>query len=373
MSNILPKSELNDFEVRNILNKFGGKTDNVFGSKYRKTANPNKWSKKKPTKYYKLISVKGDEEPKQWQADNGLCGFVKSSVIFTDIDSLVEAHKNGGIYIYELPTGGESYPFRSGDFLGYNAEAKCPIWSFEREGEIVANNSSSSMSFNILGNSDIDEDSNLLMSDILPDSITSLSTYFFGVIVTDNQGTYKAFCKSLSTVGIEKGFRLSAVLSHSQLGWAGDYVAYPCFVSPDNNYAACPMPSISFKIANSVDDFMVGWMDNTGYCYRGAKFTFGAQLAYNNPFGGAKVRIYVIVINQNFQETEVGSYDEITLPKVTTDRGYYDFTTTKAVQYNAGDRFRLRVYYGNQFLNTDDIELGEPTMEEPMIISNEED
>jgi hypothetical protein len=122
-----------------------------------------------------------------------------------------------------------------------------------------------------------------------------------------------------------------------------------------------------------VDDFMVGWMDNTGYCYRGAKFTFGAQLAYNKSFGGANVRIYVIVINQNFQETEVGSYDEIALPEVTTDRGYYDFMTTKVVSYNAGDRFRLRVYYGSQFLNTDDIELGEPTMEEPMIIRHEED
>jgi hypothetical protein len=371
---ILPNTNLTVSDIRDTLNANGGTTDNEFSSLFKAAANHNKWSKEKPTKYYKLLFAKGNEEPKQWQADNGLCGFVKSSVVFTDRDSLVESHKSGDIYIYELPTGGESYPFRIGDFRGYSTKAKSPILNFEREGEIVANNSSSSMSFNILGNSDIDEDSNLLISDILPDGSTSLEDYYFAVVVTDNSGDCKALCKSSSKIGTSKGFSRSATLTYSQLGLAGSYIAYPCFVnSLGDEYVACPMPSISFKIAASADDFMVGWMDNTGYCYRGAKFTFGAQLAYNNQFGGAKVRIYVIVVNQNFQETEVGSYDEITLPEVTTDRGYYDFMTTKVVSYNAGDRFRLRVYYGSQFLNTDDIELGEPTAEEPIIISNEED
>ena len=125
---IIPIREVRKIDVRDTLNANGGVVDDVHSSMYRSAANIDKWSKKKPTKYYKLIFAKGDEEPKQWQADNGLCGFAEDSVVFSSTDALVDAHSNGDIYIYEPPIGGD-YPYRLRDFSGYSAKAKSPIWS----------------------------------------------------------------------------------------------------------------------------------------------------------------------------------------------------------------------------------------------------
>ena len=368
---ILPNKNLKVSDIRDTLNTNGGTTDEKFSSLFRKSANINKWSKKKPTKYYRLIFAKGDEEPKQWQAENGLCGFTEDSVMFNSKDSLVDAHSNGEIYIYEPPTGGD-YPYRSGDFRGYSTKAKSPIWSFERVGEIVANNSSSSMTFNILGNSDIDEDSNLLMSDILPDGVTPLSSYYFAVIVTDNSGNYKALCKSLATIGTSKGFSSSAVLTYSQLGMAGSYIAYPCFVdSSERRYVACPISVINFDIKTSVDENKLGWMDGTGFWSLGENFTCTGQLAYTKSWEGTTVFIALQINGNDYSGRQV----VLSKDSQSSDGKTYYMTYTRSIKMavSSGNTYRLRVGYGSGLLNNDYLDLEESSNIEPLNVSYEED
>lgn len=346
---IIPIREVRKIDVRDTLNANGGVVDNVLSSMYRAAANIDKWSKKKPTKYYKLIFAKGNEEPKQWQADNGLCGFKYDSVVFGSTTTLANAHSNGDIYIYEPPIGGD-YPYRLRDFSGYSAKAKSPIWSFEREGEIVANNSSSSMSFNILGNSDIDEDSNLLMSDILPDGNESLSTYYFGAIVTDSGGNFKALCKSSSTIGTSKGFNRSAVLTYSQLGLAGSYIAYPCFVdSSERVFVACPISEIYFEIKTSVDAEKLGWMAGTGFWFMSDKFTYTGKIGYTSSWEGQQVYIALQVNGVD------KSGETITLSKdsMSSDGKTYYMTYSNSIRIavSGGETYRLRCGYGSNMAN----------------------
>lgn len=368
---IIPIREVRKIDVRDTLNANGGVVDDVHSSMYRSAANIDKWSKKKPTKYYKLIFAKGNEEPKQWQADNGLCGFAEDSVVFSSTDALVDAHSNGNIYIYEPPIGGD-YPYRLRDFSGYSTKAKSPIWSFEREGEIVANNSASSMTFNIMGDSDIDGDSNLLMSDILPDGSTSLGSYYFGVIVTDSRGNFKALCKSSNTIGTSKGFSRSATLTYSQLGLAGSYIAYPCFVnSSGNKYVACPISEIYFDVKASVDENKLGWMDGTGFWSSGVYFTYTGQLAYTKNWEGTTVFIALQINSEDY------SGEQVVLSKdsQSSDGKTYYMTYTRSIRMSvsSGNTYRLRVGYGSGLLNNDYLDLEESSNIEPLNISYEED
>lgn len=57
MTKILPNTNLQDHAIRNTLNKGGGRTDNDFGSKFRKTAKINKWSFYKPVTHENLFSL----------------------------------------------------------------------------------------------------------------------------------------------------------------------------------------------------------------------------------------------------------------------------------------------------------------------------
>ena len=58
----IPNINLHGYLVRNTLNRGGGRTDNVHGSKYRKTSAINEWSKFKPVVSPKIIMAEDDEE-----------------------------------------------------------------------------------------------------------------------------------------------------------------------------------------------------------------------------------------------------------------------------------------------------------------------
>jgi hypothetical protein len=114
----LPNYNLDDYEVRDTLNEHGGVTDNVFGSKFRRTANVNKWAYHKPESYDSIFAM-SDHERKM---NNH--GFDVTSIT-GNIEELFEKAANSWVYI--LPTGGEHSPFRIGDFRGYNPNAKPPF------------------------------------------------------------------------------------------------------------------------------------------------------------------------------------------------------------------------------------------------------
>lgn len=122
MATISKEGELKDHVLRDFLNKEGGKTDNVFGSKFRKLANINKWSRYKPVSYNKVTAL-SEQELKL--ANYGLSNYHMGRTT-TPKELMDLAIQGTDFYPYVPPKGGESSPYRSADFRGYNADAEPP-------------------------------------------------------------------------------------------------------------------------------------------------------------------------------------------------------------------------------------------------------
>lgn len=381
MSEILNEYNLADHDVRDFLNKEGGRTDNVFGSKFRRTANVDKWSKRKPTKYRGLIIETGNEDPKQWQADNGLCGFAEDSVIFGVLDELVKAVENGNIFVYELPTG-DPYFYRMGDFRGYNPKAKSPIWSFEASGQIDLNAANNNYAtFTILGDKDIDEETNLTLQDIIPTSATSLSEYYFGVVVVKNGSIVKHEVLP-ERIDNGKGWTKSVSVSSENITEPGDYMAYAMLVSPDGKkFVPCPIKGAPFKVIYTDPSSKLGWYDMPGYNYYvqiGGRKDFHGRLAYFNgedntvSFEGMRPTIYAKVYH-NDGTSETLTYETITLVKTESNGNvnYMDVSLSARSSTQDGDRFTLEVAFNTGSYNYgDEVTLYSKSNIEPL--NNEE-
>lgn len=129
---IIPNKNLKDYELRNTLNKDGGKTDNVFGSKFRLLANINPYAKFKPERNQTLFELTNEMR----KEDN--YGYRIPEL--TDTTTIIEAYNGTTIpddwgkpddkcielnhgWWYMLPHGGETEPFRNGDFRGYKSDS----------------------------------------------------------------------------------------------------------------------------------------------------------------------------------------------------------------------------------------------------------
>lgn len=112
MSDILPITNLDDYEIRDTLNKYGGVTDNDFGSKFRKTAKINKWSFYKPVNHENLFSLTDQDF---YDVNDGF-----EYTEYTSFDDLAIDLTNNNVWRYNPITK----PFRMGDFRGYDPDAK---------------------------------------------------------------------------------------------------------------------------------------------------------------------------------------------------------------------------------------------------------
>lgn len=347
------KSPVKLIDVRDTINAYGGSANNSLLSFFQQNDN-NKWAKWKPVK----MNIRFTED--WYLADNGLCGFTEESVLFTDTDSLVAAHDNGEIFVYDPPTGGAVAPMRLGDFRQYLYTAINPIWSFEYTGQMETATPTSTSVFTILGNGDMDSTYNLRLSDLEVDS-EPLSNWYFGVVVTNSSGSVVSVAKSTSTIGSAEDFTSSVTLTASSFS-AGSYTAYPCIISATGKqYVPCPIDPVSFKVVAAIDEGAVGWMAGTGYWVQyGGKKTFGGQLGYNEKYGGISVNIEIYIVHSD-GTTETLSVEDVTLPSITDDTGYYDYSTSQASATQEGDMFYAKVSYGSNYALSDTIELVEIT------------
>lgn len=119
MAAILPNINLKDHEVRDYLNKGGGKTNNSFGSKFKPSADVNKWAFFKPESHPNLFKLSDYE---RYLNNHGLD--VSAATYGTIGDKF---GKMGELWAYIPPKGGQDSPFRSADFLGYNDYAVAPF------------------------------------------------------------------------------------------------------------------------------------------------------------------------------------------------------------------------------------------------------
>lgn len=341
-------------EVGQVLQGAGGVVDVYYAPSYfTENAKINKWSKYKPTKYRNLIHATGSETPKQWQSDNGLCGFKDDSIVFNSAASLVAAYRAGSTFVYELPTGGTTYPLRIADFREYYTEARSPIWSFDYTGQIYANNSSSSSTFKIMGNSSIDTSHNLTVSDILPDTVSSLSSYYFGVIVTNKSGSIITTVKSTSTIGTSAGFVKEVTVKQSQIGSQGSYLAYPALIVDDGTkFVACPIGHVEFEVLASADAEKLGWMDGTGkWAETGRGIIVQGQLAYTSSWEGQSVFIELEVAGKLDGK---GMAVQLKKDSQSSDGKTFYMTYTREIMMEIEtEQFRLRVGYGSGYGNND--------------------
>lgn len=351
-------------EVGQVLQGAGGVVDVYYAPSYfAANAKINKWSKYKPTKYRNLVHATGNEDPKQWQADNGLCGFKDSSIVFNSAASLVAAYRADSTFVYELPTGDTTYPLRIADFREYYTEARSPIWSFDYTGQIYANNSSSSSTFKIMGNSSIDISHNLRLSDILPDTVSSLSTYYFGVIITNKSGSIITTVKSSSTIGASAGFVKEVTVKQTQIGSTGTYLAYPALIDDDGKeFVACPIGHVEFQVLASADAEKVGWMADSGKWAIGDRFTYQGRIGYSPSFEGVGVFIELLVNN-----VSLGNGQTVTLKKDSQSsdgKTYYMTYTRSIILADTGASYRLRMGYGSNMGNSAYLDLKEVSPED---------
>lgn len=365
MSNVLPDYSLDDYEIRDTLNEYGGVTDNVFGSKFRTTAQIEKWSKKKPTKYYGLIIETGNEDPKQWQADNGLCGFTNGSVIFGSDSALVSAVMGNQTFVYDPPRGGD-YPLRIGDYRGYYPKAMNPILSFDVSGQIAANDNGSSMTFRVMGNGDVDEEVNLTLKDFLYDSVSSAEQMRLCIIITDKSGVVK-LTKTGDAIGSAKGFVKEVSVYQTELGEAGSYLAFAALYNAQpKRYMALPIGYTEFRIINSVDADKLGWVFGSGsITYDGSgRYTYTGQLSYSPTFENAYVFIELQINSVN-----TGTGEQVQLVKQSQSADgkmyYMTYSRTAKIQNTEGNVYRLRCGYGSEFLNNAYLDLGNVQFVEP--------
>ena len=356
MSNVLPDYSLDDYEIRDTLNEHGGVTDNVFGSKFRTTAQIDKWSKKKPVRYAAMF-VDGTEDPPYWKAYNGFCGFAEDSVMFRVLENLVAAVEKGNIFVYELPTG-DPYFYRMGDFRSYNPKAKSPIWSFEASGQIDLNAANTTYAtFTILGDNDIDEETNLTLQDIIPTSAISLSEYYFGVVVVKNGSIVKSEVLS-ERIDNGKGWTKSVSVSSEGFKDIGDYMAYAMLVSPDGKkFVPCPITGAPFKVIATNLSSKLGWYEDASeeynyYVQIGGRKNFYGRLAYFNgedntvSFEGMRPTIYAKVYHKD-GTSETLTYETITLVKTESNGNvnYMDVELSAKSSTQDGDRFTLEVAF----------------------------
>lgn len=127
--------------VRDILNADGGKTDNNHATYFKSSANINKWALWKPENHTRLVGRLTLEERKANHC--GLTPILNNALLTANmyyqggtavdngVEEVIASQKQ---WTYNPPRGGESSPYRIGDFThedggsmgGYNTEALPP-------------------------------------------------------------------------------------------------------------------------------------------------------------------------------------------------------------------------------------------------------
>lgn len=110
---IIPTQNVTWDDIRDTLNAGGGSVTNVVSTAFSKSAKINKWSKYKPVR----LNQDFPDYATYWKAQDGYCGLVPAKC---GADYITDSQKE---WVYNLPRGGSSEPYRLGDFRGYNPNA----------------------------------------------------------------------------------------------------------------------------------------------------------------------------------------------------------------------------------------------------------
>ena len=213
---ILPDTDLKGVDVRDTLNANGGSVGDNFTSFFTSGANINMWSKYKPVISTTLFFDLSLWQSSGFRGDLGDCGLNIKTYSPSTFKSAAKAGTTG--WSYKVPTGGTSAPMRLGDFRGYCPSAYNPLGNIASSGLISNGNVTFAVDVAISGTSD----TNITLADIKigGSNGTSLSNYYFGVYVWNNNNSY--FYTSSSKIGTSYNMTISIPITT-----AGEYNFIP--------------------------------------------------------------------------------------------------------------------------------------------------
>lgn len=191
-------------EIGQVLNSAGGSVDvNQPLTYFTLAAKINIFSKKKPVVRkvdfcQDYDSSRGDYFPEWWKGTSGNCGIKFEHVPnLNDLPSVVDGELNG--WEYELPQGTENAPFRLGDFVGYDSDAKPFVEGFSLSRDSVENKTNSKFTVNFITRPDESKPTSLTFADFG----ASLANYYPAVYL--RKGTLGYFISASNTVSSSTG------------------------------------------------------------------------------------------------------------------------------------------------------------------------
>lgn len=282
----IPKTNIKWNEVRDTLNEYGGSVTNSVATAFSASANihwPARW---KPVSFN--INFCQDHNPEGsdykegwWKASvpnddarTGRCG-----VYFPEYTSTASmAGVTETLWKHDPPTGGETAPFRLGDFAGYNPEARDIIVnaSVNPSGDISM--SASGLLSNIMVNFYENHDTDALdYSEIRFGIEKFLSDFYFGVIAIKDGGAYHGVASSPYTLeGLNSAtddiyyaqhdHHAYIYLNYGLFGSIGEYDLYPVLFADEQTarsyngaiscgtYIPLPVAPIRVNVVNAVNN-----------------------------------------------------------------------------------------------------------------------
>lgn len=259
----IPSTSVSMDTIKTTLTDYGGSVSNDLLSFFTSGANINPFSKHKPVRLsadfaQDINSSNSNYDADWWGSTDGNCGFTPKSVaslalLVTEMEKGDEM--NG--WVYNLPTGGGTAPFRLGDFAKYLPSAK--PFSYSLSMPETASNQFSSNTFYVTALGNALNDNSISWADF-----STLKNYYFGVYLVRQENTANTV-RVTGTSTLEGGG--AAVEVRSGLMLTGTYKVYP-FIAQNkigqtdsdsaNYYYTVPMLSVgTIKIVASYITVMI--------------------------------------------------------------------------------------------------------------------
>lgn len=222
---VIPTSGVTMATVRDTLASYGGTVSNNLSSFFTTSAKINMWSKHKPVILAKdfcqdISTGMSHYDASWWQGSNGLCGLTpKRLASYRNVPDYMDGENNG--WVYALPSGGASSPFRLGDFAGYNPDAYPLIDGFAANtSTIITGTQGKTVTFacRVQPGSDYYQ---LSLADF-----PEFKNYYFGVYMQNGTYYQRATCAAtLGNAGSEVSLNVYGLAN-------GTWTAYP-FISSE--------------------------------------------------------------------------------------------------------------------------------------------
>ena len=204
------------------------------------------WSKYKPVKWANLLVVHTNS--KWWKAEDGKCGIDFTNAKASNYTDIISKFTSDGLngWKYNPPTGG-TYPFRLLDFENYLHTAE-PMIGGVYVPQKVAQNGTLGVSYDYNEAETVDGvPASLTFDDIDVDdgsgSTVHLSSYKFGIVVTDTSNNYKGRVLNgtggtveYDVTGLYLGntYKVYPVLSQKSMGQYDDDVVNVMYTLPNS-------------------------------------------------------------------------------------------------------------------------------------------